>query len=210
MKHESFKENKWDCRWGTAVTQVSKEGREKHCVCHSVSEKNEGISPREEPVPRSGTWERQHVLGHTNRSLWQAQWEEGTEPPQKPVWLWQASGLRKESSFHFNRWALTAIRLHLLSFCHPGGIWSSWTRDQIQATAVTYQCRMDPLTCCTQLGIERASWSFRDTFPPVAPLWEFSDSFFFFFLGPHLHSCCIWKFPGYGLNWSCSSSPRGY
>lgn len=42
------------------MTQVSMEVHDElrfkeHCICEAVSEDDEGVSPREQPVPRSGT-----------------------------------------------------------------------------------------------------------------------------------------------------------
>lgn len=59
------------------MAQVSEEGHEELSLgdaafVEKVSEENEGISGREQPVPRPGTWECWYILRHTNRSLWQA------------------------------------------------------------------------------------------------------------------------------------------
>lgn len=67
------------------MAQVSKEGHEELSLGHTafvgvVRKENEGISGREQPVPRPGTWECWHILSHTNRSLWQAWGEQGLRP----------------------------------------------------------------------------------------------------------------------------------
>ena len=54
----------------------------------------------------------------------------------------------------------------------PHSIWSSWARDQIWGTVVTYLAAaavLDPLTHCAGPGIKPASWSCRDAIDPVAP-----------------------------------------
>ena len=59
-------------------------------------------------------------------------------------------------------------------FWLPRSIWSSWARDQIQATVVAYATAAaipNPLTHCTWLGIESVSWHFRDTADPMRQ-WE--------------------------------------
>ena len=49
---------------------------------------------------------------------------------------------------------------------------SSWARDLIQATVVTYTAAaatLDPLTRCAWPGMEPASWSRGDDIDPPAP-----------------------------------------
>jgi len=60
------------------------------------------------------------------------------------------------------------------------GVWSSWARDQIRDSVVTYAAAaatQDPLTHCAKPGIELASWQCRDSTDPVAPWQELQEDF---------------------------------
>ena len=55
-------------------------------------------------------------------------------------------------------------------FWLPSGIWSSWARDQIPATVVTYHRKCGntrSLTRCAWRGIKSAFWCCRDTMMPL-------------------------------------------
>ena len=57
-------------------------------------------------------------------------------------------------------------------------LWSSKARDQIWGAVMTYTTAVaipDPLTHCTKLGIQTASWCYRDATDPIAPQWELQD-----------------------------------
>ena len=76
---------------------------------------------------------------------------------------------------HGGRRPLTSPALGAaVAFCHLPTtlVWSSQTRDQIQAAIVTCVAAAttpDPLTHCARSGIEPTSWRCRDTTDPVAP-----------------------------------------
>ena len=84
-------------------------------------------------------------------------------------------------SYHFPPHSLQFI-LFFLHFWLSCSIWSSWVRDQIWALVVSYVTAaavLDPLTHCTRLGLESASWRHcRDIANPVAPQWELPSLFF--------------------------------
>ena len=66
-----------------------------------------------------------------------------------------------------------------LCFWLPHGIWSSQTRDHVQATVVTYTTAgtvLDPLIPCAGPGIEPVSC--RDTADPIAPQQELQCLYF--------------------------------
>ena len=88
-------------------------------------------------------------------------------------------------------------------FLSPHGLLGCVARGQVLAAVVTFagsSCGRDPLTNCSGLGIEPASWCFRDTTDRLVPQWELLESpllhlhfFFFFFWGG-------WKQSFVGLN----------
>ena len=60
-------------------------------------------------------------------------------------------------------------------FWSPLGIWSSQTRDQIQATVAIYTAATatsDPLIAYARSEIEPASWHCRNDADPIVPQWE--------------------------------------
>ena len=70
------------------------------------------------------------------------------------------------------------------SFLAPCGIWSSWARDQIQATVVTYvipAAVLDPLTHWAGPEITPASWHCKDTTLLHHSKTPSTFGFFFFF-----------------------------
>lgn len=65
--------------------------------------------------------------------------------------------------------------IFFLIFWLPLGIGSSWARDRIRATVVTYTEALampDPLSHCAGLGIESASWCCRDAANSIGPQGE--------------------------------------
>lgn len=68
--------------------------------------------------------------------------------------------------------------IFFLPSCLPRGIWSSSARAQIRATVMTYAAATATphlLTDCAGLGIEPASWCFRDATDPIPPQWDMAS-----------------------------------
>ena len=72
--------------------------------------------------------------------------------------------------FFLNESNFIGLILIFFLFWQPHGMWSSWARDQIWASVVTYAAALatrDSLTHGSGPRIEPVSWCFRD-----APQWE--------------------------------------
>ena len=106
-------------------------------------------------------------------------WNDGTASPKRTfhIHLWKLPTKELFFGGKRKRWNEKSKKnlelfIYLFVFGPLHGIWSSWARDQIWATAVI---QAGSLTQCAWLGIKPASWCCRDAANPDAAQWELQN-----------------------------------